>query len=267
MWRWRRKRGERKMPRIRRYFPVNHEINGDPEVWELTERFGDRALRVWLEILSITDRTEGVLRGQRDHIETSIRARCRMAKKTVSSILDYAIDKAWLVSDGVLRVRKYPEYHKSREHNKSQSEPKQAPSFLPTNPTNPKNLLSGKPDGSASRNGLDRDAEEVLSYFNAESGRSFMRSKTSLAPVRARLREGFTVDDCKAVVASQVKEWRDNPKMRKYLRPVTLFGPEKFEGYLQEARQGPPPGERVYDEVVKCAKCNDHHFKGEPCEA
>lgn len=51
------------MPRIKRWFPVSHDINGDPEVWELTTTFGDWLLPVWLEILSITDRAEGELIG------------------------------------------------------------------------------------------------------------------------------------------------------------------------------------------------------------
>jgi len=51
------------MPRIKRWFPVSQSINQDPEIWEMTEAFGERALRVWLEILSIGDRNEGVLKG------------------------------------------------------------------------------------------------------------------------------------------------------------------------------------------------------------
>jgi len=51
------------MPRIKRWFPVSQSINQDPEIWEMTRTFGERALRVWLEILSIGDRNEGVLKG------------------------------------------------------------------------------------------------------------------------------------------------------------------------------------------------------------
>ena len=123
------------MPRIRRWHPVSHDLNGDPEVWELTDRFGDRALRVWLEILSITDRTSGVLRGHREYIESTIGARCRMAPKTIKRILDYALEKSWLLSDGILRTRNYSEFHRNRE-------PKKPPvgnekGSLPSEPSEP----------------------------------------------------------------------------------------------------------------------------------
>lgn len=124
------------MPRIRRWHPVSHDLNGDPEVWELTERFGDRALRVWLEILSITDRTQGVLRGQREHIESTLGGRCRMARKTIRGILDYCLDKTWLLSEDALRVRNYPEFHRTKEHKKSHEETIEAPSE-PSRPSDP----------------------------------------------------------------------------------------------------------------------------------
>jgi len=51
------------MPRIKRWFPVSHDINSDPEVWELTNTFGEWLLPVWLEILSVTDRADGEYNG------------------------------------------------------------------------------------------------------------------------------------------------------------------------------------------------------------
>lgn len=47
------------MSRINRYFPVSHDINRDPEVWELTETFGGWLLYAWLEILAVTDPNDG----------------------------------------------------------------------------------------------------------------------------------------------------------------------------------------------------------------
>ena len=45
--------------------------------------------------------------------------------------------------------------------------------------------------------------------------------------------EGFTVEDFKTVIHKKAKQWMDDPKMIKFLRPETLFG-SKFEGYLNE---------------------------------
>lgn len=150
------------MPRIRRWHPVSHDLNGDAEVWELTERFGDRALRVWLEILSITDRTQGLLKGERKYIESTLAAKCRMAAKTIKGILDYALEKSWMLSDGVLRTRNYGEFHKVREPNKSpQRKPRGSPpSFLPSDPS-----VLGVSNDTPSSNGLP-SASQVQEAYN-----------------------------------------------------------------------------------------------------
>jgi uncharacterized phage protein (TIGR02220 family) len=58
--------------------------------------------------------------------------------------------------------------------------------------------------------------------------------------VRARVRDGFTLDDFKAVIDAKVAQWGEDEKMAEYLRPETLFG-TKFEGYLQNAQKTREP--------------------------
>ena len=43
--------------------------------------------------------------------------------------------------------------------------------------------------------------------------------------------EGFKLEDFKKVIDKMTMEWKDNNKMKVYLRPETLFG-TKFESYL-----------------------------------
>ena len=96
----------------------------------------------------------------------------------------------------------------------------------------------------------DKDKEEdkdiyisIVSYLNEKAGTKFKHTtaKTKTA-IKARLSEGFTVDDFKTVIDKKCAEWIGDDKMEKYLRPETLFG-TKFEGYLnarvskQAARQ------------------------------
>ena len=58
-------------------------------------------------------------------------------------------------------------------------------------------------------------------------------SKKTQSLIRARLNEGYRVDDFKAVIYKKGKQWVNDPKMCKFLRPETLFS-NKFEGYLNE---------------------------------
>lgn len=75
---------------------------------------------------------------------------------------------------------------------------------------------------------------EIVNYLNDVAGKNFRHStKKTQTLIRARLKEGFTVDDFKRVIDNKTKEWKHDPKMSKYLRPETLFG-TKFESYLNE---------------------------------
>lgn len=73
-----------------------------------------------------------------------------------------------------------------------------------------------------------------LQLLNEEADCSFRQTDANLRPIRARLHEGFTVEDAKAVVVAKVREWRGTDRAQ-YLRPATVFGP-KFDGYLQATR-------------------------------
>ena len=54
--------------------------------------------------------------------------------------------------------------------------------------------------------------------------------------VRARYQDGFTEADFEAVCKAQLEAWKDDEKMRKFLRPDTLFSP-KMNAYLGAAQQ------------------------------
>ena len=81
----------------------------------------------------------------------------------------------------------------------------------------------------------DRDKEiyiSIVSYLNEKAGTAFKHTtEKTKAAIKARMAEGFTVDDFKTVIDKKCAEWIGDPKMEKYIRPETLFG-TKFEGYL-----------------------------------
>lgn len=77
--------------------------------------------------------------------------------------------------------------------------------------------------------------KEVIDYLNQKAGTKY-RATTAATKrlVGARLKEGFTVDDCKKVIDNKVADWLNDEKMKNYLRPNTLFQASKFESYLNE---------------------------------
>ena len=84
---------------------------------------------------------------------------------------------------------------------------------------------------------------EVVQALNETVGSHYRpTSNATRKHVLARLREGFTVEECKEVIRKKSEEW-GGTEMAKYLRPETLFG-SKFEGYLN-APEDPKAKERA----------------------
>jgi uncharacterized phage protein (TIGR02220 family) len=81
----------------------------------------------------------------------------------------------------------------------------------------------------------DAILNQVVDYLNQKAGKNFKASsKATQKHITARINEGYSLEDFKAVIDTKVKQWRDDPKMNMYLRPETLFAGH-FEGYLNEA--------------------------------
>lgn len=78
--------------------------------------------------------------------------------------------------------------------------------------------------------------KEIIDYLNTKSFKNYRYTPDKTKKViRARLHEGFTVDDFKKVIDIKCGEWLNDPRMNTYLRPETLFG-TKFESYLQQKK-------------------------------
>lgn len=78
-------------------------------------------------------------------------------------------------------------------------------------------------------------AKQVLKHLNQVTNSRYQISTTSLQNIRARLGEGFTVEELMLVTDYCNAKWSNDLKMSDYLRPQTLFQPSKFPGYLKSA--------------------------------
>jgi len=58
-----------------------------------------------------------------------------------------------------------------------------------------------------------------------------LSSKKTIELIRARMKEGYTVEDFRKVNRNMAAKWGPDNKMRQYLRPITLYS-TKFESYL-----------------------------------
>ncbi|MBM7580052.1 putative phage protein (TIGR02220 family) [Jeotgalibacillus terrae] len=75
---------------------------------------------------------------------------------------------------------------------------------------------------------------EIIEYLNEKAGTNFRSSsKKTKDLIKARWNEKFTLDEFKSVINKKAAEWKGNPDMEQYLRPITLFS-TKFESYLNQ---------------------------------
>ena len=110
------------MPTLKRWHPVSRDLNDDPEVWELTEMFGDRALRIHLEVLATLDKTENEWRMTGEWL-AGLSRKVRQQPATVRRVIDWMLIKGWLIAkesaaDGsatILSATNFWKYHKLRE--------------------------------------------------------------------------------------------------------------------------------------------------------
>lgn len=77
-----------------------------------------------------------------------------------------------------------------------------------------------------------KDARSCLFYLREATNRDFRENDTNLTIITARLRDHKTTfEDVKLMIDRQCKLWKGTPR-EEYLRPATLFGKEKFDGYF-----------------------------------
>lgn len=125
---------------------------------------------------------------------------------------------------------------------------------ITTETTKNNNILSGKPDDAQNPPPKEKEkkgegVEEVVDYLNEKAGTKYRPgTKATQQHIKARMKEGFTLEDFKTVINRKVQEWRGT-EYEKYLRPETLFG-AKFESYLNQpthnGRAGTSTGKKKY---------------------
>ena len=92
--------------------------------------------------------------------------------------------------------------------------------------------MSGKP-----ATGFSSIIEKTIHRMNELAGTSYRsNTKVTATHINARISEGDTLEDFETVLKSKWREWKDNPDMRMFYRPQTLFSAEHFEDYLQVAK-------------------------------
>ncbi len=152
----------------------------------------------------------------------------------VDDVLCLSAWEKWQSTDRLSEIREYNRLAKQKSRAKQKL-------LQQKDDVNDKSMTSQRcHDTEEDKEKEDREDKDIYRYIvrflNENAGTGFKSSsKKTQSLIRARLNEGFTVEDFKTVIDHKCREWLSDPKMSRYLRPETLFG-TKFEGYLNEKR-------------------------------
>lgn len=159
---------------------------------------------------------------------------CSMATidRTLNSLVDKGlISRTSYVTKHGYRAVEYAAMGPSRIDESSAAESCAADTDAPRTPATEPQPLLNEPQAPAQPEEPD-PTEEVIDHLNQRAGTHYKATTANTRKlVKARLKEGFTVDEIKLVIDKKCADWGNNPAMVEYLRPETLFG-NKFEGYL-----------------------------------
>lgn len=84
---------------------------------------------------------------------------------------------------------------------------------------------------------IELQVDEVLNHFVKVTGKKIeVEKEINRKFVRQRLKDKIPIEDLKKIIELKNFKWKDDPKMREYLRIETLFNPTKCNSYLMEVK-------------------------------
>ena len=96
---------------------------------------------------------------------------------------------------------------------------------------------------------VDQKASNVLTMFNALTFSGLRPLPGNMKHINARLKEGYELEDFKAVIQHKYAQWVNNPKFAHCIRPQTFFS-QNFDAYLQKSKNALKPKLDPLDEFL-----------------
>jgi uncharacterized phage protein (TIGR02220 family) len=82
---------------------------------------------------------------------------------------------------------------------------------------------------------LEKDVDMVILTLNEITGKKFrVKTETYRRMIRGRFTDGYSKENMFAVIRHKFNTWHNDPKMKKFITPETLFRPGNFDRYLNE---------------------------------
>lgn len=121
-----------------------------------------------------------------------------------------------------------------------------------TEPNNQISLLDQGPSAPPSPSAAETLATTAVEAINRLTGSSYKaNSKGTLDLCRKLAKDGYTVEQVEAVVASKYAEWGRDPSMQKRVCPPTLLALSNFRKYIEAVEAAPEDYRKPRSEVAR----------------
>lgn len=124
------------------------------------------------------------------------------------------------------------------------------------------NINEIKKGGAGGKAEIEFKVDEVLNHFVEVTGKRIdTKNEVNRKFVRGRLKEKIPIEDLKKIIELKNFKWKDDVKMREYIRIETLFNPTKCNSYLIEVKdiENNPEILKKIVENVKFGKTRKQH--------
>jgi len=126
-----------------------------------------------------------------------------------------------------------------------------------------KNIVGKQVSNSSQSNELNNAIDYVIDKLNESANANFRKTtKGTRTLIRARLKEGFRLEDFESVINHKCNDWLNKKDFAQYLRPATLFG-SKFESYLMATKQSNNSNNQIINEIMEMKELERRIKNGE----
>jgi len=95
---------------------------------------------------------------------------------------------------------------------------------------------SEEPLGKPTNNLIENENVNLIIHtFNTITNRDITVTEERKKQIKARLKQGYKLEDFEKVIAFKYNEWKDDKAMKKYIDPETFFS-TKFTKYLEASK-------------------------------
>jgi len=197
---------------------------------------------IWIDLLAFASKDDGYIRANETTpylIQQLVGMLLIPEDKLKPAIKKFIkLDKLEEPISGIYRIATWEKYQLSESYNRVQKHRKKKKGGKPLQCN--ENGVTISYHNKLKHNKLNESKvkgikAKVIDYFNetTKQKRSYTCDETNKL-INGRLKEGKTLKDFKHVIDTKTAQWLDDSKMRKFLRPSTLFRQGNFEDYLNE---------------------------------